>query len=431
MLERLDIENRVFLFLQGPHGPFFCQLGKQLEAAGASIWRVGFNAGDRVFWPPKKTYIAYRNQPAGWTATFSKLLKEKSVTDLVLYGDTRLIHSRAINQAKAEGIRIHVFEEGYMRPYWITYERDGSNGNSALMHISLDDMCAAQDAHQLDPPVPPSHWGDTRHHIFYGALYHWFVLVLNFGYRHFKPHRDLTVAQEFLLYLRKLCLIPVHATERRIASYRIKLGKFPYHLALLQLAHDASFKAHGPFQDQSEFIDVVLRGFAAGAPKHHHLVFKAHPLEDGRLPLRKIIKQLAAKHGLTARVHYVRGGKLAGLLNDAKSAVTVNSTSGQQALWRGIPLRSFGSSIYDKDELVSRQGLPDFFRDPEKSNPQAYRIFRDFLLSTSQLPGGYYSANGRRQLLRHVTDLMLAADGPYVAAKHKNAADKQHIRIVR
>ena len=37
-------ENRTFLFLQGPHGPFFQRLGKMLRAAGADVWRVGFNA---------------------------------------------------------------------------------------------------------------------------------------------------------------------------------------------------------------------------------------------------------------------------------------------------------------------------------------------------------------------------------------------------
>ena len=33
-------ENRVFLFLQGPHGPFFYKLGKMLRAAGAEVWRT-------------------------------------------------------------------------------------------------------------------------------------------------------------------------------------------------------------------------------------------------------------------------------------------------------------------------------------------------------------------------------------------------------
>ena len=42
--------DRVFLLLQGPHGPFFHALARMLRAAGSTVWRVGFNAGDRAFW---------------------------------------------------------------------------------------------------------------------------------------------------------------------------------------------------------------------------------------------------------------------------------------------------------------------------------------------------------------------------------------------
>ena len=50
-------EKRVFLFLQGPHGPFFNRLGKMLRLTGADVWRVGFNAGDRAFWFHPASYI--------------------------------------------------------------------------------------------------------------------------------------------------------------------------------------------------------------------------------------------------------------------------------------------------------------------------------------------------------------------------------------
>ena len=96
-----------------------------------------------------------------------------------------------------------------------------------------------------------------------------------------------------------------------------------------------------------EFLDVTIENFAAHAPKHHHLVFKAHPLEDGRAKIRSALKELAKSHGITERVHYVRGGKLARLLDEARSAITVNSTAGQQVLWRGIPLKTFGSAVYN------------------------------------------------------------------------------------
>ncbi|MBV1927301.1 MAG: capsule biosynthesis protein CapA, partial [Rhodobacteraceae bacterium] len=86
----------VFLFLQGPHGPFFNGLGQMLRAAGADVWRVGFNAGDRAFWFHPGSYIPYRGTAEQWADTFSQLLDERDVTDIVLYGDTRPIHAKAV-----------------------------------------------------------------------------------------------------------------------------------------------------------------------------------------------------------------------------------------------------------------------------------------------------------------------------------------------
>jgi hypothetical protein len=80
----------------------------------------------------------------------------------------------------------------------------------------------------------------------------------------------------------------------RVAATPASCGaSYPYHLALLQLEHDASFRDHGPFASQSDFVETVIAGFAAGAPAHHHLVFKAHPLEDGRAPLQADIRRAA------------------------------------------------------------------------------------------------------------------------------------------
>lgn len=422
--------RRVFLFLQGPHGPFFHALGRMLRAAGAEVWRVGFNAGDRAFWFHPPSFIPYKGAHEDWPQAFADLLERKGVTDIVLYGDTRPIHASAVAAAKARGLGVHVFEEGYLRPYWVTYEREGSNGNSRLMDMTLEEMRAALALSDLETPLPPSHWGDMRQHIFYGALYHWFVMFTNQGYRRFKPHRDLPVTKEFQLYLQRLLLMPALAVERMLATARIRNGGFPYHLALLQLEHDSSFQQHSPFSTMTDFLEEIFDGFARGAPQHHHLVVKAHPLENGRVPLRREVRRLARQHGLEGRVHYVRGGKLAQLLNDARSAVTVNSTAGQQVLWRGIPLKVFGRAVYDKPEFVSTQTASEFFAAANRPDARAYKEYRRYLLETSQLPGGFYSRKGRRQLLRQVVDMMLSPDDPYDALKSGKAAPRQQLRLV-
>ena len=394
------------------------------------MWRVGFNAGDRAFWFHPRSYIPFRGTPDAWEQTFKDLLDEKSVTDIVLYGDTRPIHASAVAEARARGLTVHVFEEGYMRPYWVTYERGGTNGNSRLMDMTIEQMQKALEKSDMEAPLPPGHWGDMRQHVFYGALYHWFVMFRNGDYRNFRPHRDLPVTKEFQLYLKRLLLMPVQAVERRLATLRIKYGGFPYHLALLQLEHDSSFQKHSPFDTMSDFLELVIDGFAEGAPQHHHLVVKAHPLEDGRVPVRREIKRLARARGVADRVHFVRGGKLAQLLNDARTAVTVNSTAGQQVLWRGIPLKVFGRAVYAKPEFVSSQPLSEFFQNAARPDNKAYKDFRRYLLETSQLPGGFYSARGRRQLMRQVVDMMLGPDDPYQALDSGTAPPRQQLRLV-
>jgi capsular polysaccharide export protein len=401
-----------------------------LRAAGATVWRVGFNAGDRAFWFGAPGYIPYRGKSEDWADTFTSIVSDKAITDIVLYGDTRPIHAQAVAIANESGLRVHVFEEGYMRPYWVTYERGGTNGHSRLMDLSIPEMQKALALSDLEVPTPPSHWGDMRHHVFYGALYHWFVMFRNREYRNFARHRELPVAAEAWLYTKRLLLMPLIALDRRIATMRIRYGGFPYHLVLMQLEHDSSFQMHSPFDRMEEFLAVVMKGFAKGTPRHHHLVFKAHPLENGRSPLRKIIKELAEKHNVSNRVHYVRGGKLAQLLDNARTAVTVNSTAGQQVLWRGIPLKVFGKAVYSKPEFVSEQPLAKFFAEPTRPNSKAYRDYRRFLLETSQVPGGFYAARGRRQLLRQVVDMMLASEDPYDSLKSGKTPPRQPLRIV-
>lgn len=429
---RQEIDNKqVFLFLQGPHGPFFHRLGQMLRKAGATVWRVGFNAGDRAFWFGAPGYIAYDGAPEDWLTEFRKITVTKGVTDIVLYGDTRAIHAQAIDHAKQVGITVHVFEEGYLRPFWVTYERGGSNGHSRLMQMDVGEMRNVLATSEPDTPVPPASWGDMRQHVFYGALYHWFVMFRNGDYPRFRTHRDLPVSREFSLYLKRLLLMPVQRIERTLAERRIRNGGFPYHLVLLQLEHDSAFRMHSPFDKMTDFLDMVLRGFAEGAPRHHHIVIKAHPLENGQLPLARDIRQVATELGIADRVHFVRGGKLAQLLNDARSAVTVNSTAAQQVLWRGIPLKAFGAAVYDKPEFVSTQPLPEFFAGAKRPDLAAYRDYRRYLLETSQVPGGFYSARGRRQLLRQVVDMMLSVDDPYDALKQGTAAPRQQLRLVR
>lgn len=408
-------KKRMFLFLQGPHGPFFSQLACALESYGHATSQIGFNQGDKTFWANKRSFIPFTLPIDAWSGFLQREFREKQITDLVIYNDTRPFHKTAIQAAHAKGINVHIFEEGYLRPYWITYERNGSNGNSKLM--SLAQSAVVPDHLILNPDTVPApcHWGDMREHIFYGAVYHWCILCANRQFPNFTSHREISIRKEFRLHLKQLIFTPARMAARFWANLTLKFRTYPYHLILMQLQHDSAIQNHSPFKTNASFLEFVLRSFANNAAPHHHLVIKAHPLEDGRSEIAYHLRRLGAKFDINRRIHYLPGGKLAHVLDPALSVVTVNSTAGQQALWRGIPVKTLGKAIYNQNKFVSEQSLDAFFADPKAPNLPAYLAFRNFLLLTSQIPGGFYSKAGRQQAIARLAKKMFHPLDPYTA----------------
>lgn len=424
------LSDRNFLFLQGPHGPFFYELSRLVQKAGCSVQKIGINQGDAYYWPDRSSYVAYTQNLSNWPEYLDRFVQEHSITDIVVYGDTRELHSVARQVTQAHDLLLHCFEEGYLRPYWITYERGGANGNSPLMEMSMEmirETLSRPDAVQVDAPAQ---WGAMWHHTFFGSIYHANILFRNGAYPHFQSHRKEGVGREWALHCKRLLTYPWGLLKRSFQTKKLLKSGAPYHVALLQLGHDASVQDHSDITSMREFIEITVAGFTNGAPSHHHLAFKAHPLEDGREPIARIIKREAHKRGVEDRVWLIGGGKLGPLLDRSSSVVTVNSTAGQQALWRGLPLKVFGRSVYQKPEFVSDQSLAEFFQAPKTPDAVAYRQFRQFLLETSQIGGGYYTANGRRAAKRAAIDLLLSDSDIYINSRHKKVTMDVKLTVV-
>src|SRR5438094_8474896 len=116
-------ERRSFLFLQGPISDFFDRLGRTLIARGHRVHRVNLHFGDRLFWHLPATN--FRGRFDDWRAFIGEMLQRHGVTDLVLHGDRRPYHIVAAEEARARGIAVIATDLGYVRPDWITLERDG------------------------------------------------------------------------------------------------------------------------------------------------------------------------------------------------------------------------------------------------------------------------------------------------------------------
>ena len=429
-IEAIVTAQRRFMFLQGPHGPFFSDLAQGLRRAGHRAWRISLNSGDDRFWRDKSNAISFGDELVAWPRFVETCFDIYRITDVVLYSDTRPVHRWAKRLAKPRGIRVHCFEEGYLRPYWVTYERDGANGNSELAGLTMEEIRCRIARPHAEARRPPAQWGETWHHSWYSFLYHSSVLAGRRKYPAFDSHRAESIPKEAALHLARMLMLGPHAIQRGRATARLMRDAAPYHVVLMQLDHDANMRDHSDFAGIEDFVRRVVSGFRSGARPHHQLVFKAHPFEDGRKPISEIVSRAARDAGISERVRFLHGGRLGPLLDRATSAVTVNSTAAQQALWRGLPVKALGRSVYNKEGLVSSQELPAFFANPTPPDAEAYQVFRQFLLETSQFPGGFYSRKGRHILCRVLVDRMLEDRDIYRPDFATNATSSAILRVV-
>ncbi len=386
-----------FLFLQGPHGPFFRQLGRLLSAAGHRVLRVNFNGGDLIDWPAGNV-VLFRDPEAAWPARVAALARQHAVSDLVLYGDCRPFHHAAIEALRPAGVRVHVFEEGYFRPDWVTLERDGVNGNSRLT-LEPDQLLAALDASPATEPALPPLAPTMASMLRLCSRYYLASGCLRALFAHYRSHRPHPARREFEAWIERFRRrrLARGSEARRIDA--ILADPAPMFLFTLQLDSDAQIRCHSPFSGMIEAIALVIRSFARAAVPTDRLVIKNHPLDNGLTDYRRLIADLAASYGCVDRIEFIEGGHLPTLIRCAQGVVMVNSTAGLQSIHHGRPTKLLGRAVYALPGLVDPKPLDAFWRAPEAPDARLYRALRSHLMASCQFNGSFFTEQGRARLL--------------------------------
>lgn len=396
------VTKRSFLLLQGPPGPLFFQLGAALEERGHEVCRVNLGGGDRLDWPTGA--IDYRGTYGEWPTFVDRLLRERAITDLILYGDCRPYHVKAHGIAKLRGIRIFVLEEGYLRPHWMTLELDGVNARSPLKRSKewIFSQAERLTPEEELPPVTASFKRRARDSYWY---YH-HVVTGRLRYPHYRSHRPGSIINEGLGWLCRL------ATEQRRARATAKvleqLGDKKVFLFPLQLSGDFQIRSHSPFADMPGAAIYVLESFAYHAPADAHLLIKKHPLDCTFFDWIGFVRRIARERNIEGRVHFVDGGDLEVMAASAHGLVCVNSTSATLALAQGRPVCAIGEAIYKIDGLTHHGHLDTFWNDPAPPEPGLYDAFRRVLLNRCLVRGGLASESAVSTLLQSMLERMKA-----------------------
>ena len=403
------MSKRSFLLLQGVASPFFPQLGDRLKAHGHHVCKINFNVGDVASWGGRKS-SSFRGRPQELKDFLDGIYRAHAITDQILFGDRRPVHRPAIDHADALGIRTHVFEEGYFRPHWVTLEREGVNGHSLLPRDPEWFWSVGANLGTAETVVPFSSRFSTR--AAYDVAYHLAGLLNPLFFPHYRTHAGVTAPVEYLGYIKRFSLL--HWWEPRDARLieGMVASKALYYVLPLQLNSDAQIRDHSRFESMAEVIEYVISSFARQAPSLSRLVIKNHPLDMGLVPYEKTIARLARDFDVAGRVDYLESGNLELLVTHARGLVTVNSTVGGVSLGLDCPTTSLSDPIYNLPGLTFQGALDDFWEHGQPPDGELFRRFRNAVIHTTQVNGGFYCRNGIELAVRNSVAVLEAEISP-------------------
>ncbi|GEP07646.1 capsular polysaccharide export protein [Methylobacterium oxalidis] len=376
-----------FLFLQGIASPFFSDLGRALKARGHAVRRINFCAGDWLFWPLPSDH--YRGQRDGWEGYLDAYVARHGVTDIVLFGDCRPYHVTARDVARTRGLRVHVFEEGYIRPNWITCELGGVNGHSSLPKTAQEVRDLARRLPQPGRAMPST--GNMARRGLWDVAYNIANIGFPYLYPNFRTHRPRHIAAEYAGWIKKFVRRGRTRREAIRCNEIYTAVGVDYFLLPLQLDSDYQIRVHSPFLGVEGFMDRVIKSFADGSVAPTRLLVKLHPLDSGLINWRKFARASARRHGVSERLDFIDGGDLPSLIQGARGVVIVNSTVGMLSLEMGRPTLATGTAIYNMEGLTHRSGLDSFWTDPTPPDMSLMRDFRRVVLHRTQVNGGFFS----------------------------------------
>lgn len=397
-------EERVVLLLQGPFSWFFTHLSASLRKRGAEVRRILVCPGDWLFWRGPNA-VAYRGRPGDWRVWVGAYLGNHRVTDIVCLGDGRRWHEDAIAAAHDAGVRVHLVEQGYVRPHQLTLEPDGTGGRTRFPQ----DWAAIEAlAEGREPPSAQRFKTSFLGYAVMDVLFNLANIAASWlFFPHYKQHGIDHPTREWTGWIVNK-IIPVRQRRKRLAEAEAALAAHegPLFILPLQLETDYQIRIHAPPGGVRGILERTIASFAANAPDDAMLVVKIHPLDHGWTNWRKMMAAIAAREGVGERCVFFDGGDLDGMLTRARGVVVANSTVGLTALQAGAPVIAVGKAIYDLPGLTFQGELDAFWT--EAQSPDAVRL-KTFLaaLGVIQTPGGF-DGEGAKVGAENVAEMILS-----------------------
>src|SRR5580693_2546821 len=235
-------QARHFLFISAPFGPFARELGDYLQIRDAAL---------------------YFGTESRWCDWLQALIQRRHVTDIVTYGDSSPYSVKALLLGQALNLRLHVFEQGYFRPDWVTLERGGVNANSRLPR---DPNWYRRNAARLSPPAAAKVGRTTPAMVGRILGYHTAMYAGLPFFARFRTPYHYSALWQGLGHCWRFATQRLSSARQKLRQQALIESGRPLFLVLLQRPGDSQLWRHSDFEDAEAFLSRVVGSFAAHAP---------------------------------------------------------------------------------------------------------------------------------------------------------------------
>jgi capsular polysaccharide export protein len=373
------------LLLQGPIGPFFKNVGMWLQKSGCNVYKINLNGGDEHFYP--RNSVSFCESIDAFPQFLENYIQQNAIDAIVVFGDCRAYHKIAKSIVDSNSnLSFWVFEEGYFRPHYITFEKNGVNGFSLLPKDH--DFYQNIEITPINDRKEKSHFYSM---VYYSITYYIFILLKKYKYYNYMHHRKTSL----LFYASRWSLALIRKfkaklTQPRLIKNIINDDYKPFYIFPLQCNQDFQIQVHSYYHSMKSYIFRVIRSFSLFADEKSYLLIKHHPMDEGFNNYNRLIKKLANRYGVSKRVIYIHSIPMPILLRKAIGLVTVNSTCGLSALIHGLPVIALSNAHYDIQGLTFQYGLDRFWKEGQKPDILLFEKYRSYLCNKSQIKGSIY-----------------------------------------
>lgn len=378
------------LLLQGPLGSFFQVLGDQLVNQQHTVYKIDFNGGDRS-WPIKGHNQAFHGTAHEWQTHLLHHITLWSIDIIICFGDCRFYHKQAAQLCQQHNLAFWVLEEGYIRPDFITFEKQGVNAFSPLFpmvqtlseQVVLETNSAEPDNITIGKTFAKRAYFASRYHIIRAGKAKFF--------RHYINHRPWNLHQEAFGWLKGGVIKLLQKKPDKQLMKRLQQTSADIFFVPLQVSEDFQIRQHSDLHSVTDMINRVMHSFSQYATNNALLVIKHHPMDRGFVSYQNLINALINKYQLQNRVYYAYELALPPLYPLLTGVITINSTVGLSALHHNVPTCCLGRALYNLKGLTHQSSLDSFWTAPTSVSHEQYKNLHHALRQYSQINGSFFN----------------------------------------